>query len=175
MNKNLVVFSNILLFSMACLVFVNCNLKENTNKKNGYIKEIDTLFESNSNKVLSIHRTFFRKMPTVHNGLIEFKQPEGEAYVIVVIKGLKAKEFSLFIIQDFNKFIKDATHIINFKELDIIVDVDSLKSTSMRKSLSFNKGIFIRKEADYTPTVIFDLSEQNLKEIEEAYNLYLNE
>ena len=44
------------------------------------------------------------------------------------------------------------------KDLDIIIDVDGLKSTSMRKSMSFEKGIFIRKESNKTPSVIFDLS-----------------
>jgi hypothetical protein len=45
----------------------------------------------------------------------------------------------------------------------------------MRKSMSFDKGVFIRKEANKTPSVIFDLSEQDLQEIETAYNLFLNE
>jgi hypothetical protein len=175
MNKIFVVFSNIVLFTMASLIIVNCNSNKKAYNNSGYVKEIDTLFEANTNKILSIDRTFFRKNPTVHNNLIEFKQREGETYVVVVIKKINSNDFSIFVIEDFNEFIKNAIYIMDNKKSDIIVDVDDSKSTSMMKSLSFKKGVFIRKEADKTPSVIFDLSEENLKEIEEAYNLYLNE
>ena len=175
MNKKSVIFVNIILFILICLVIVNCSSNKKASSNSGYIKEIDTLFEEKTNKVLSIERTFFRKLATVHNGVLEFKQPQGETYVIVLIKDPETKNFSLFVIEDFNEFINNANYIMNNKEVDLTKDVDVLKSTSMRKSLSFEKGIFIRKEANRTPSVIFDLSEQSLKELEEAYSLYLNE
>ena len=45
----------------------------------------------------------------------------------------------------------------------------------MRKSLSFESGIFIRKEVNISASAIFDLSEKDLNAMEEAYNMYLKE
>lgn len=174
-NTGIVIIFNIVLFLLACFMVVNCNSKKSTVKESGYVNEIDTLLDKNTKNILTIERTFYRKTPTIHNSLIEFKQPIGETYVLVVVSDQESNEFALFVIEDFNEFIKNANYIMTNKDLDIIIDVDGLKSTSMRKSMSFEKGIFIRKESNKTPSVIFDLSEQSLKELESAYKLYINE
>ena len=175
MKKRIIVFINITLFLLASLVILNCNSNQKKFKPGGYINETETIFESKTNKILSIDRIFYRKLPTVHNGLIEIKQPKGEDYVIVVVKETGAEDFALFIIEDFNLFLKNARFIIESREKDVFIDVDDLKSTSMRKSLSFERGIFIRKEVNISASAIFDLSEKDLNAMEEAYNMYLKE
>ncbi|MFL0352212.1 hypothetical protein [Xanthomarina sp. GH4-25] len=175
MTKKLVVCLNLGLFLMTCFVIVNCNSNKNTNNESGYINEVDTLYELKTNKILSIERTFFRKKPTIHHGLIELKQPKGESYVIFLIKKEGSKEFSLFVIEDFNEFLKNANLLMHNKHLDFFIDVDDLKSTSMRRSMSFEKGIFIRKETNNSAGTILDLSEESVNQMQEAYTKYLNE
>jgi uncharacterized protein YkvS len=175
MKKKTVVFLNIVLFLLACSVISNCISRTDGKKENGYVNETDTLFEENTNAVLDIERTFFRKQPSINNGLIEFKQPKGETYVTVVVKDKNSVDFSLFVIEDFKEFLENTKVVMNHSHKDYTLSIDDLKSTYMRKSMTFKKGIFIRKEANKTPSVIFDLSEQDLQEIEAAYNLFLNE
>ncbi|TYA58265.1 hypothetical protein [Formosa maritima] len=175
MNKRSLVFVNFVLFIIVCLLVVNCKSNWKTHHTSGYVNEVDTLYEERSNKILSIDRTFYRKLPTVHNGVIEFKQTKGETYVIVVINDVKAEGFAMFVIEDFKEFIKNANHIMSNMDLDITVNVDDLKSTSMRKSISFKKGVFLSKEANNTKSTIFDLSEETINQIQEAYFKYLNE
>jgi hypothetical protein len=175
MKKKTVIFLNIILFFLASFVVVNCSSRDKNKNKNGYVNETDTLFEENTHAVLAIDRTFFRKQPTIHNGLLEFKQPENETYVIVVVKEKRSTGFSLFVIEDFKEFLENTKVVMNHSQEDYTIPIDYLKLTYMRKSISFDKGVFIRKEANKTPSVIFDLSEQDLHEIETAYNLFLNE
>ena len=173
MKKKLIVLINIVLFLLACVIMVNCNSNQNNYKAGGYINDIDTIFDSETKKILSIDRKFFRKLPTVHNGLIEIKQPYGESFVIVIVKDAKLDDFALFVIEDFDSFFKQAKFVMDNKEMDVIIDVDDLKSTSMRKSLSFKRGIFISKDVNTSASTLFDLSENDLNDIEEAYHKYL--
>lgn len=173
MRKRAVKFLAIILFLLACSVIVNCN--SSNKRKNGYVNETEILIEEKTNTILAIDRTFYRKLPTIHNGLIEIKQPDGEPYIVVVVNGKDLKNFSLFVIEDFHEFLENAKVVMNDSNQDITLSIDDLKSTYMRKSVSFEKGVFIQKETNNTSSVIFDLSKQDLKEIEEAYNLLLNE
>ena len=175
MNKKTVIFLNIFLFFLASFLIVNCSYKNKNQNENGYINETDTLFEESTNAIIAVDRTFFRKQPTINNGLLEFKQPKGEAYVTVIVKEKKSTDFSLFVIEDFKVFLDNTKVVMNHSQKDYTISIDDIKSTYMRKSMTFDKGVFIRKEANKTPSAIFDLSEQDLKEIEEAYNLFLNE
>ncbi len=175
MKKKSIVIINIVLLLLACLVIVNCNSNQNTYKTGGYIKDVDTIFDSETKKILSIDRKFFRKLSTIHNGLIEIKQPYGVSFVIVIVKDLKSDDFALFVIEDLNLFLKNAKLVMDNKEEDVIMDVDDLKSTSMRKSLSFKRGIFISKDVNTSSSTLFDLSENDLNDIEDAYHRYLIE
>lgn len=175
MKKQSIVIINIVLFFLACLVMVNCNSNQKAYKTSGYVNDVDTIFDSETKKILSIDRKFFRKLPTVHNGLIEIKQPYGESYVIVIVKDLKSEDFALFVIEDINLFLKNAEFIMDHEGMDVFIDVDDLKSTTMRKSLSFERGVFIRKKVNTSASTLFDLSENDLNDIEEAYHKYLRE
>src|SRR5690606_36550320 len=97
-------------------------------------------------------RTFYRKLPTINNGLLEFKQPKGETYVTVVIKEKESNDFSLFVIENFKEFLENSKVIMNNPNKDYTISIDDIKSTYMRKSLTFEKGVFIRKEANKTPS-----------------------
>jgi hypothetical protein len=160
---------------LASSIIVNCISRTDGKKGNGYVNETDTLFEENTYDVLAIDRTFFRKLPTINNGLLEFKKPYGKSYIIVVVNGDDIDNFSIFVIEDFFEFLESSKVVMNHRHKDYTISIDDIKSTYMRKSMSFDKGVFIRKEANKTPSVIFDLSEQDLQEIEAAYNLFLNE
>ncbi|GGG54951.1 hypothetical protein [Bizionia arctica] len=175
MRKQHLISFNILLFVLASLLIVNCVSRTDGKMENGYVNEIDTLFEENTTNIIAIGRTFYRKQATIHNGLLEFKQPDGEKYIIVVVKEKESDEFSLFVIEDFNEFIEKTKVVMNNSSKDYTVSIDDLESTFMRKSLSFDKGVFIRKEANNTPSTIFDLSEKDINEIDAAYNSFLNE
>ncbi|WP_417872619.1 hypothetical protein [Xanthomarina gelatinilytica] len=172
MKKLLIIITAVLL---TYPVLINCNSKPHRDLDSGYVKEIDTLFGKHDHNILSINRTFYRKPPTLHNGLLELMQPEGSTYVVAVVKQKNADNFSLFVIEDFKQFLKQVLEVKNDIHADITISIDDMESTYMRKSVTFKNGVFISKEQNRTPSVMFDLSEQDLKDIENAYNLYIKE
>ncbi|MCX7551886.1 hypothetical protein [Xanthomarina sp. F2636L] len=174
MYKRTVVFVNIILFLTVCLVVVNCHSK-NKKIENGHVNDRDTLIDEHTNTIVAIDRVFYRKKGTLHNDPLEFKIPDGESYVVVVVKSKDFKKFSLFVIEDYSLFLENAKDVMSHSNEDYTICIDDLESTYMRKSLSFEKGVFIRKEVNKTPSAIFDLSAKDLKEIENAYQLLLNE
>lgn len=156
---------------------IGCNLTNNTreNSRNGYIKKYDTLFNSNSGNMKHVFRSFYQKNPTIHNELIQIKHCLTNNTYYIGTKEKQTNETISFKIQDFNTFLNQTDYIINSNLNDINIALDSLEQTYIRKSLSFEEGIFVIHIYDNDKNVLFDLSKDDIEIIKKAYNTYHNE
>lgn len=165
------------IFAMAITVFLmGCHSSEKNriNNRNGYVKIVDTINDFN-NDHYEIYRTFYQKTPTVNNGFIQIKTRLNDNSFFFFANTTKGDEPVTFKIADFDSFLNQMDIIIQSNRKDYTVALDSLETTFMRKSLSFKKGVFIIHIYENNKNILFDLSENDIKIIKQAYNAYLEE
>ena len=172
----------VIAYMQVCLIvitvfLIGCNLSNNSreNSRNGYLKKYDTIINSNSGDMKFIYRTFYQKKPTIHNELIQIKQCLTNNTFYIETKEKQTNETINFKIHDFNTFLNQTDYIINSNLNNITIALDSLEQTYIRKSLSFEEGIFVIHIYDNNKNVLFDLSKDDIEIIKKAYNTYLNE
>lgn len=166
------------LFLIAISVtIIGCHFSDETrsNNINGYIKKYDTVKNSNSSDMKQIFRTFYQKTPTINNGFIQIKECMNDQTIYVSTNEKSTSDTVSFRIPDFDTFLNQTDYVINSNLNNITIALDSLEQTYIRKSLSFEKGIFLVHNYEENKNILFDLSLEDVKIIKQAYNKYLKE
>ena len=165
-------------FAVAITVFfMGCNSsnKNTTNNRNGYVKTFDTIYDANNNNSKLVYQTFYQKAPTVDNDFIQIKNRLNDNSFFFFVNTKKGNESVAFKISDFDLFLNQMETIIQSNQTEYTVALDSLETTYMRKSLSFKKGVFIIHIYENNRNILFDLSENDIKIIKQAYKTFLEE
>ena len=163
-------------FLVISVFIISCTTKKNnSSNRNGYVKKYDTIFNSNSDNMTEIYRTFYQKKPTLHNGLIELKYSSNDSSFYLAAQEKTTNEYINIKIKDINIFFNQTEYILNSNLNNITIALDSTEQTHLRKSLSFDKGIFFIHNYDINKNILFDLSEKDIELIKESYNTYINE
>lgn len=159
------------------MILLQCQSSEKLklNSANGYVKMYDTIQNFSTNGVKRIYRTFYQKTPTIHNGIIQLKHAYHDNSYYLVTQEKNSDERVSIKIKDLNIFLNQTDYIINSNLNNITIALDSTEQTYIRKSLSFEKGIFFIHIYDTNKNILFDLSHRDLEVIKEAYKAYINE
>lgn len=157
------------------IISCNSSNKRLNSNKNGYVKIYDTIINSNSTNMREIFRTFYQKTPTIHNEFIQIKQSVNDSNIYFETKVKETNKSVRFRINNFDTFLDQTDYVINSNLDNITLALDSLEQTYMRKSLSFDEGMFVIHIYDNNKNVLFDLSKDDIDKIKKAYSTYLNE
>lgn len=169
-------YTQILLLAIT-VFFMGCNRSgtSNTNNRNGYVKIVDTIYESNNENDRFVYQTFYQKITTPNNGFIQIKSNLSDSSFYFSVSKKRGDDPVVFKINNFDTFLEQAEFTINSNQTDYTVPLDSLKTTFMRKSLSFKKGVFIIHIYNTNKNVLFDLSKNDIKILKQAYETFLEE
>jgi hypothetical protein len=151
------------------------NCVTNTKKDDdGYCKKLDTIYKDNSTDIQSVTRTFYKKgdMPKNYFGLIQ---------------EIGKKDFAITLIEDNNvsciildskslkSFIDNAKTIIKNKGKDLRYDLGNLKNSFMSHSISVENGINIYSEDFQGKSVSYELSIDDINNLEIALEKFNSE
>jgi hypothetical protein len=155
---------------------MNCNTSEINRivNRNGYVTIADTIYDSYKN-VDEIYRTFYQKKPTINNDFIQIKNRMSDNSYFFYTRVKNEVNPIVFKINDFDTFLNQLDYVLNSNLNNTTIALDSLEQTYIRKSLTFKKGIFFIHNYQKNKNIIFDLSENDIKILKEAYQTYLDD
>ena len=148
---------------------------DNKNKSDdGYCKKFDTIYKDNSTEVEIITRTFYSKgeMGKDYFGL---SQEIGKDNFSITL--IKDHEISTIILdtKSLKSFIDNAKTIIKNKGKSLRYDLGNLHNSSMSHSIMMEEGINIFSENILGKSVSFELSNEDINNLDKAYEKYKNE
>jgi hypothetical protein len=160
----------IVLGLLMSILIISC--VSNTKKTdNGYCKELDTIYKDNSTDIESITRTFYFLGDKV-NDFFKVSQEIGKNdYAITIHRG---KDFGTIILNKkaFELFIENSKTIIKNKGKDLKYDIGNLKNSSMSASVMVDNGINIYCDNLYGEPVSYELSIDDINNLEKAFNKF---
>ena len=159
------------------MIVLQCQSTDNLkfHSTTGYVKHYDTIQNFETENEQFVYRIFYQKTPTLHNGLIQLKHELLNKEYYLTIRDKKTNKNISIKINDLNVFLNQSDYIINSKLNNITIALDSTEQTHLRKSLSFDKGIFFIHNYDTNKNILFDLSDKDILVIKNAFKMYSNE
>lgn len=159
-----------LLISVLTISCVNIEKKS----EDGYCKKFDTIYKDNSTDIESVTRTFYKKgdMGKDYFGLSQ--EIGKEDFSISLIKDNDISSI-IFDSKSLKSFIDNAKTIIKNKGKDLNFDLGNLHNSSMSHSIMIDDGINIYSENLLGKSVSFELSNEDISNLEKAFYKYKKE
>ena len=142
--------------------------------EDGYCNKLDTVYKDNSTDIESVTRTFYKNGEMGKNYFGLSQEIGKEDFGISIIKD-KYVSSIVFDSTSLKSFITNAKTIIKNKGKDLKFDLDNLKNSSMSHSIMLDDGINIYSENIQGESVSYELSNEDINSLENAYDKYKKE
>jgi hypothetical protein len=164
---------NIMFGLLISLLTISC-VKNEKNIQDGYCKKFDTIYKDNSTDIKSVTRTFYKKGEMIEDYFGLSQEIGKEDYAITLIDDNNISSI-LLDTESLKLFIDNAKTIIKNKGKDLRFDLGNLKNSNMTHSVGLEDGINIYSENLLGKSVSFELSNEDLINLEKAFEKYKNE
>jgi hypothetical protein len=167
------IMKKILLGLLMSVLIIGC--VSNTKKADdGYSKKLDTIYKDNSTDIESITRTFYFVGDEVDDFLQVTQEIGKNDYAITIHKD---KDFGTIILNEkaFKSFIENSKTIIKNKGKDLRYELGNLKNSTMSNSVMIENGIYIYSENLLGQSVSYELSIDDINNLEKALKKYNSE
>lgn len=155
------------------ILTISC-VKNEKNIEDGYCKKFDTIYKDNSTDIKSITRTFYKKGEMIEDYFAVSQEIGNEDFTISLIDDNNVSSI-LLDKESLKLFIDNAKTIIKNKGKDLRFDLGNFKNSSMTHSVGLEDGINIYSENLLGKSVSFELSSEDLSNLEKAFEKYKNE
>jgi hypothetical protein len=155
------------------IIFISCANNENK-LQDGYSKKFDTIYKDNSTDIDKIIRTFYEN-GDILDDYFRITQNIGDKDFAISITQEKKSSSIILDSESLKLFIDNAKTIIDNKGKDLRFDLGPLKNSNMTHSVGVDSGINIYSENILGQSVSYELSKEDIINIEKAFDKYKNE
>ena len=163
----------IVLVLLMSILTISCVNKEKITE-DGYCKKLDTIYKDNSTDIESVRRTFYKKGEFGEDFFGLSQEIGKEDFVISLIKDNDVSSI-IFDNKSLKSFIDNAKTIIKNKGKNLEFDLGNIKNSSMSHSIMLDDGINIYSENLLGKSVSFELSNEDINNLEKAFDKYKKE
>lgn len=158
---------------LSSMIFISC-VNNTKTTDNGYCKKFDTIYKDNSTNIESVTRTFYFIGDEANDFLKVSKEIGKNDYSLTIHDD---KNFGTIILNSkgFNSFIANSKTIVDNKGKDLKYDIGDLKNSSMTASVMVKNGINIYTENVLGESVSYELSNEDITNLEKAFNKFNSE
>jgi hypothetical protein len=163
----------ILLGLLLAALIISC--VSNTKKADdGYSKKLDTIYKDNSTIIESVTRTFYFVGDEVSDFLKVSQKIGTNEYAITIHKD---NDFGTIILNKkaIKSFIENSKIIIKNKGKDLRYDLGNLKNSTLSHSVMVDNGINIYSENLQGQSVSYELSNDDINNLEKALDKFNSE